>query len=363
MNTNRPVALVDDGELLDDVLKLAAAAGCQVERLPDATAVRQHWNTAPLLILDASGVRECVELRLPRRGSVLVVTATQPSEELWRDAVAVGARHVVELPGGEEWLVSALADAAEAPAGSSGRVLSVLGGRGGAGASVFAASVGLTVLRNGDGALLIDCDPLGGGLDLVLGAETEQGLRWPELRLRAGRVSASSLHSALPGRTHGNGRLTLLSGAREGVGPEPDAVAAVLEAGSRAGETVICDLSREFGDAARAALERSDLAVIVVPAEVRACVSAKLVADRVREHGITARLVVRGPAPGGLRAGEVANVVGIPLLTSMRPEPALARSLDQGNFRPKPRGPLAGAARATLKALAAVPARDLRAAS
>ncbi|HEU5474320.1 MAG TPA: septum site-determining protein Ssd [Actinophytocola sp.] len=350
MDTNRPVVLVDD-ELLDDILKLAAAAGCAVERIPDAAAVRPHWTAAPLVILDARGIRDCRDLGLPRRDSVVVVCAEPPPTELLRDALALGAMKVVELPDEESWLVGVLADVAEAPAGSTGRVLAVLGGRGGAGASVFAAAVGLTALRNGSNALLVDCDPLSGGLDLVLGAESEEGLRWPDMRLRAGRVPVSALHAALPGRARGAARLTLLSGAREGIGPEPDAVAAVLDAGRRAGETVICDLPRELGDATGAALDRTDLAVIVVPAEVRASVGAKLVARRLTERGLAPRLIVRGPAPGGLRAEEVADAAGIPLLAVMRPEPFLAQSLDRGQFRPRPRGPLTAAARATLRAL------------
>jgi secretion/DNA translocation related CpaE-like protein len=242
-------------------------------------------------------------------------------------------------------------------------VLAVLGARGGAGASVFAASIGLTVLRGGNDALLVDCDPLSGGLDLVLGAESEDGLRWPDMRLRTGRVPASALHAALPGRTRGAARLTLLSGAREGVGPEPDAVSAVLEAGRRSGETVICDLPRELGAAACAALDRTDLAVIVVPAEVRASVGARLLAGRLRDRGLAPRLVVRGPAPGGLRPEEVAEAAGVPVLAVMRPEPFLAQSLDRGEFRPRPRGPLTSAARATLRALAERPADGLRSAS
>jgi secretion/DNA translocation related CpaE-like protein len=360
VSPNRPVALVESDALLDEVLKLAAAAGCTLERVPDPGAVRQRWGTAPLIILDPSAVRDCVDIGLPRRGSVFVVCAGSPPPEVWERAVSLGAERVIWLPEGESWLVGALADAAEAPAGTKGKVLAVVGGRGGAGASVFAASVGLTVLRGGSSALLIDCDPLSGGLDLVLGAETESGLRWPDMHLHDGRVAASSLHSALPGRTNGSARLTMLSGAREGVAPEPDAVIAVLEAGRRAGETVVCDLSRPLDDGALAALERADLSVIVVPAEVRACAAAKLVARRMLAHGAHPQLIVRGPAPGGLLADEVADAIGLPLLTTMRPEPNLARLLERGEFHPQPRGPLAKAARATLRTLST---RELRAAS
>jgi secretion/DNA translocation related CpaE-like protein len=360
VDTNRPVAFVEDEDLLDDVLKLAAAAGCDLECVPDAAAARLRWSNAPLVLLDEAGAQACEEAGLPRRDAVVVVCAEPAAKSLWERAVEIGAERVVELPGAESWLVSALADATEAPAPTTGRAVAVVGGRGGAGASVFAAALGLTALRLSQSALLIDCDPLGGGLDLVLGAESEHGLRWPDMHLRAGRVAASSLHDALPSRVRGTARLTVLSGARKGRAPAPDAVAAVLEAGRRAGETVVCDLPRALDAAAQAALSRADLTVIVVPGEVRACVSARLLAERLAELGTQAQLVVRGPAPGCLHPDEVAKAVNVPLLTTMRPEPNLAQSLDRGDFAPRPRGPLATAARTTLTALAAQPLRASR---
>ncbi len=363
MNANHPVALIEDDDLLDEVLKLAAAAGCEVERVPDAAAARQCWSSSPLLLLDGAGAHDCVAASLPRRDAVVLVATGPPTVDLLESAVSLGAERVVQLPDGESWLVSALADAVESPADTTGKVLAVVGARGGAGASVFAASVGLTVLRDGAKALLVDCDPLGGGLDLVLGAESEAGLRWPDMKLREGRVAASSLHTALPSRTNGSASLCLLSGAREGTGPEPDAIIGVLEAGRRAGETVICDLARDLGDGGRAALARTDLAVIIVPAEVRASVSAKLVAQRLTDHVAAVQLIVRGPSPGGLQAEEVAEAVGLPLLTTMSPEPKLARSLDRGDFQPRPHGPLTTAARTTLRTLATHPTRTHRAAS
>jgi secretion/DNA translocation related CpaE-like protein len=366
VDPNRPVAFVEDEDLLDDVLKLAAAAGCDLECVPDAAAARLRWSTAPLVLLDAVGAEHCDRAGLPRRDAVVLLCAEPAPKSLWECAVEIGAERVIELPGAESWLVSALADATEGPAPTTGRAVAVVGGRGGAGASVFVAALGLTSLRMSQSALLIDCDPLGGGLDLVLGAESERGLRWPDMHLRTGRVAASSLHDALPGRTRGAARLTVLSGARKGRAPAPDAVAAVLEAGRRAGETVVCDLPRALDPAAQAALSRADLTVIVVPGEVRACVSARLLAERLADLGTKAHLVVRGPAPGALHPDQVARAVNIPLLTTMRPEPNLAQSLDRGDFTPRPRGPLATAARATLAALAARPlrtARTLRAAS
>ncbi|MFL6122114.1 septum site-determining protein Ssd [Actinophytocola sp.] len=369
VDANRPVAFVSDEALLDDLLKVAVAAACELERVPDAAAARQRWSSAPLILLDQAGVAGCAAESLPPRASIVVVATDPEPPELWKQAMEIGAERVITLPGAEPWLVNALADAMEGPASSTGKVLTVLGARGGAGASVFAVAVGLTALQAGDNTLLIDCDPKGGGLDLVLGAETEKGLRWPDMRLSAGRVAAASLHTSLPARRRGKAQLTLLSGARQGEAPPPDAVAAVIEAGRRAGEVVICDLPRRLEAASWTAIDRADLTVILAPAEIRAAVSARQLARELTDRGASPQLVVRGPSPGGLRADEIAASAGIPLLAAMRPEPQLAQSLERGDFHPRPRGPLTHAARATLQELAATPTRphrdqgDLRAAS
>lgn len=352
MTTNRPIAFVADETLLDHLLTLAAAAGCDLERVADATAARMRWLTAPLVILDPAGVAECARASFPRRGSVVVVARDPEPLELWQQSMGVGAERVITVPGCDPWLVSAFADAAEGPPSNAGKVLAVLGARGGAGASVFSVAVSLTALRKGDNTLLIDCDPRGGGLDLVLGAENEPGLRWPDMQLSAGRVAAASLHMALPTRRKGSARMTLLSGARKGEGPAPDAVAAVVEAGRRTGEIVVCDLPRSLDMAAWAAIDRCDLAVIVTPAEVRATVTAKRLAEDLNARGVSPQLVVRGPAPGGLQPADVEKGAKLPVLAVMKPERRLDVALDRGVFHPRDNGPLAAAASTTLAALA-----------
>nr|MDQ2710403.1 septum formation initiator [Actinomycetota bacterium] len=276
MERSRALVLVDDDELLDDLLRLAAAAGCELERVPDVAAVRLSWTSAPLVLLDEAAAAACAGTGLPRRPRVVVVSRGEPPGGLWQHAVTVGAEHVIALPDGESWLVAALADAAEGP-GRTGRVLAVVGGRGGAGASVLAAAVAVAAATGGDHAMLVDCDPLGGGLDLLLGAEDAQGVRWPDLSLSEGRVPAASLRAALPapaGFGSRTGGLTVLSCDRAGAGPRPGAVTSVLDAGRRAGETVVCDVPRYPTEASLAALDAADLTVLVVPAEVRSCAAA-----------------------------------------------------------------------------------------
>lgn len=353
--------MVTDGELLDALLRMAAAAGCELVRAVDPTEARRHWSAAPLVLLDPAAARGCAAAGLPRRGDVVVTVLGAPPEGTWQHAVAVGAEHVAALPEAESWLVDALAEAGEAAAAAAGgagavgegAVLAVVGGRGGAGASVLAAAVAVTAVRAGRRALLVDCDPLGGGVDLVLGAEDLDGLRWPGFGAGGGRVPAGALHDALPAPpVDGRDGLGVLSCDRSDQGPSPAAVTAVLRSGRRAGETVVCDLPRHPTAAAVAALGDADLTVVVVPADVRSCAAAARVAGIVAEHGGGAvGLVVRGPAPGGVTPDEVATALGLPLIATMRPEPGLARALERGTAPGRRHGPLAAAATAVLDAL------------
>ena len=351
----RCLIMADEPELLDALLRLAAAACVEVQRAGDAADARRWWSTAPIVLLEGDAARRCAAAGLPRRDGVVLVARGEPPGWVWQVAVTVGATDVVTLPEAEAWLVAALADSTDRSAsGRPGPVVAVVGARGGAGASTLAVATAVTAARHGSSALLVDCDPLGGGLDLLVGVEQEPGLRWPELSVSDGRVRVGALHDALPRAVPGDGAgrgLAVLSCARSAHGPERTAVTAVLEAGRRGGDTVVCDLPRYPTEAALAALGGTDLAVLVVPADLRSCAAGGRVAQVLVEHTGTVELVVRGPSPGGITAAEAARAVGLPLLAAMRPEGGLERGTERGRPPGAGRGPLVTAARAVLDRL------------
>ena len=229
-----------------------------------------------------------------------------------------------------------LAEAAEAALtdGPRGAVVAVVAGRGGAGASVFATALAHTASELTD-ALLIDADPWSGGIDLLLGIEADSGLRWPDLMLQGGRLNYAALRDALP-RQRG---VSVLSGGRGGGDIDAAPLGAVVDAGSRGGATVVCDVPRRSTAAAETALESADLVIVVAPADVRSCAAAEGVARWVSSVNPNAGVVVRGPAPGGLRSRDVAEMVGLPLLAAMRPQAGLAETLERGGLRLRRRQP------------------------
>lgn len=346
----RPAAMMAAGRLSDEVSRLAAAAGSDLHRVQDHGSLREQWSCAPLVLLDVATAKACAGVGLPRRDGVVIVCA-DGDPQAWQCAVAVGAQHVTVLPDAEAWLVGVLAEALEAPA-EGGRVLAVVGGRGGAGASVFATAVAVAAADSGRHAMLVDCDALGGGLDLAAGAEKVDGSRWSGLTLTGDRVAASALHAALPAaRLGGRSTFTVLSCDRDGPGPDAVAVRTICDAGRRAGDTVVCDVPRHPCEPGTAALETADLAVLVVPAEVRACAAAATVAARISRYGVALHLVVRGPAPGGITPSDVSRALHLPVLAAMRPQRGLSGALDRGAVPGRSRGPLANAARQVMAAL------------
>lgn len=351
MTAHLPLVVVDEEDLLDDVLRLAASVGCDVECAPDVDGSHSGWTHRPLIVLDQNSLTRCTGSTLPNAATILVVCQGDPTGETWQRAFHAGVEQVLALPADESRLIAALADLVDGASSQDGQMLAVVGGRGGAGASVFAASVATAACHAGGNALLVDCDVLAGGIDLVLGAELDDGTRWPELSLTSGRVSMNALRDALPRFDYPNGELSVLSCGRDAPGPTADSVAAVADAGKRSGYTVVCDLARDLTDCGQRAVELADLTCLVVPAEIRACTAARQVAARLRALTDQLGVVVRGPAPEALPADAVSEAVELDLLAAMRAEPRLTGVLERGEFRPRARGPLAAAARTVLDTL------------
>ncbi|RPK55761.1 Septum site-determining protein MinD [Streptomyces sp. ADI96-15] len=281
--------------------------------------------------------------RAPRRPGVLLVGRDQGEPAVWQWAVRIGAEHVLRLPDAEAWLVDRIADVVEG-AGRIARSVGVVGGRGGAGASTLACALAVTAAAGGSRTVLVDADPLGGGLDVLLGGEQAEGLRWPAFARSRGRMARRALEEALP-ELHG---LRLLSWDRSDTAAvPPQAVRTVLGAARRGGGTVVVDLPRRAGGEAAEALAQLDLALLVVPAELRAVAAARRMAAVLAPEVGDLRVAVRptgtpGMPGGGLAPDAVAALLGLPLAGVVPYDPAAVEAQEAGTPPGSgPRGPLA----------------------
>ncbi|WP_432868874.1 septum site-determining protein Ssd [Microbispora rosea] len=329
----RPLAITDDQELLDDLLRIAAAAGVELDVAHAAAHARPYWTRAPLVVVGGDLADDLAATGPPPRQNVVVVTRTADDPDMWRRCVAVGAHTVLELPEAERLLVEEFGDAAE-PVTRAGTVLCIAGGKGGAGATVLAASLALTASRGGLRTLLVDADPLGGGVDVLLGQEEALGARWPDVVGREGRVSFAALQDALPTF----GELTVLSAHRgEPVRIPRGAMRVVLDAAQRGCDLVVVDLPRYLGESEAEALSRAAATIVVVPADLRGALAAAQTVRLLRPGTGDLRLVMRA---GTLDPEVVAASLSVPCVGVLPEVRGLVETLDRGDPPPLRRSPL-----------------------
>jgi secretion/DNA translocation related CpaE-like protein len=309
----RPLLITSDPVLLDDVIRLAAAAGVDMSVRDAPTA--SMWSDAPLVFVGDDVLEGAVSRTLPRRESVIVVRrrhgGESPPESTWQGAVAIGAEHVAVLPDAERWVIDRLAQAGDTP-GQGGPVISCVPGVGGAGASTLAA-----MLARETRGFLVDIDPYGPVIPV------DGGLRWPDLGATRGRVPPASLRNALP-VVHGVHVLTGTPDARFSV--PSTALDSILEAGSRGFPCTVVDTPRSDGDLSRIAWGRSDLVIIVIGPHPASAARVPALVEGISEVCTRVAVVARtAPRDSGIWCTAEEAEWRLPVLPTLRHERALAQ--------------------------------------
>lgn len=191
--------------------------------------------------------------------------------------------------------------------------MGVIGGSGGVGSSTFAA-----VLAWAARGTLVDLDPWGGGIDVLLGIESVPGARWSGVRVGGGRLEPALLSAGLP-RWAG---VPVLAADRS---PPSDGLNEVLAAVAELG-CVVLDLPRAPSAERDLALEACALVVVVGRAGVRQLTAARAVISALPDVNVGV-VLRRGEVP----MGDAEPLVGAALLGVV---PHLTRQLPLGSGRP-----------------------------
>ena len=326
---NRPLLVTADEWLLDHLLEVTARLGLDPDVAQDAPTARPRWAAATAVLVDARCVGACAQSGLARRAGLVVVQPDMAGDlgpDEWQASVRLGAQEVVRLPEADAWLVQWLAEQAvdPEPAGAGSRVVTVAGTPGGAGASTLSAALAGVAHRDGLATVLVDADPCGGGIDLLLGAEATPGIRWHDLAGTAGRLARGSVVPALP-TADGLPVLAWDRGRSAEVGAT--VFAAVLTAVRRGGDLVVVDLGRSSPFTEEALSVTDDLLLVALPRLRAVAAAGQLLAglpavagrDRrtVRDHPLVPRLVVRSDGRDHLDPLDLAEALGAPLVGSV----------------------------------------------
>lgn len=335
--------LTADLELLDHLLAVAAAAGVEPEVMADVTGLRQVWSGSALVLIGVDQASRVAAMVLPQRGGVIAVGLDEHRSELHEWSVPLGAS-VVVLPSGSESLSAAVADASGQRSGR-GRLLALVGGSGGVGVSTSCAALALEASRRGLRTLLVDADPWGGGLDLLLGLEREDGWRWP--RLAGARGYLGDLSGQLPALE----AVDVLSTSRHGeVGgrPQPEQIRSVTQSALRTHDLVVVDLPRVLDPTSSEVLRRADRVGLMLRADLRGLAAGRTVAEDLADACGELQLVVR-TGRGLAVDAETTRSLGVPVWGAVPTDPGVVAATDRGDLPGRTsRGRLAKAVRMLL---------------
>lgn len=340
---NGVVLLSRDPEIRDRVLEMAAVADVPVEVAHSFGEVRAGRRGLTLLderLLAESGGAvsdECSE-------GDLVLLAGRTDAEIWQSAADVGADRVVMLPEGWAWLRGRLADLADPGEGRAGRTVCVVGARGGCGATTIAAALAHAAAESGAKTILVDGDPDGSGLDLALGLEASEGLRWPDLIGISTRLPSSALDERFPVA----GPVAVLS---HSVGRQVAGAAAwqpTLSTLRRSFDVVVVDLPRYRVQ--RTGVPAGSFLVLVATLELAAAATARALIDGPLDGipGVTAVRTASGP----LSVAALREALGSPRIVAIPRSRAVVGAADYGDLMTAVRA--GGLGRATGELLASL---------
>jgi secretion/DNA translocation related CpaE-like protein len=298
------------------VLSAVAAVGLPGRVVTGVEELGRVWrDAATVLIADDQAGRVAAQAFPVREGVYLVGS---DDEVLARWSAPLGAR-VIPLPGGVAWLGVVLAGSAAARA----PVVAVIGGSGGVGASTAAATLACLGAARPGAAALVDTDPLGGGIDLLLGAERQAGWRWPRLSGADGHVG--ELRRYLP-VVDGVSLVSMARGPALDLAREP--LAAIVGSLCREHALVVLDPGRGLGAAGREAIRLAGWRVLVVAGSVRGLASAR---ETIRALQLERVVAVVRPGRAGLGAGQVADALELEVVATLPEDRRLAAAAERGD--------------------------------
>ncbi|NJQ00527.1 AAA family ATPase [Streptomyces zingiberis] len=266
----------DSTTLLDTLARLAAES---VDELPEVVLVHERIGPVPALDL----IRETT-LRFPAVGVVLVSADAGP--QLFQAAMDSGARGLVGLPlsyeelsarvqGAAQWATGVrrhLGAPAEGPGGPGGTVVTVTGAKGGVGTTVTAVQLALAARAAGRSAALVDMDLQSGDIASYLDVQFRRSV--VDLA-QISDISPRVLQEAVCDHPTGLGLLLAPAEGERGEEVTDRAARQIVSSLRTRYQVVVIDCGTQMNAANAAAVEMSDLAVMVTTPDVVAVRAAK----------------------------------------------------------------------------------------
>jgi Flp pilus assembly CpaE family ATPase len=280
-------------------------------------------GSAAVVVAGEPGLRAYAEQPPPAGTGLVALSIDGDLTRVARAALSCGALDVLRWPEDRTSLRSTLRDAAARAslraAGTNGRVVAVVGARGGAGATTIAAMLGASI----PDAVVADLDRVGAGQHAFASPDAEPML--DEVLAAAGDLDPPAFSSALV--AHASGRA--LCGRPRSAPATADQIASLLSLLRATVPIAVCDGGRAGDDAGRVLLTRADALVCVCAGDV-ASMRGALALGSASARPMS--VVLNAAERSRLRPRDVARALGTPPACIVPFDPVVRRAGEAGRL-------------------------------
>jgi pilus assembly protein CpaE len=268
----------------------------------------------------------------PADGRAVLAVDTRESVGSLRAAITAGARGFYLWPQERDQLAAASRRAATGVARdeADGRLVAIVGSRGGAGTTFLATHLAAAFARRRRDCVLVDTDAMFDDVGAALGIPVDEPVpTLLDLIADEGAIAAERR----PWTHQAGFRVIPGSSGREVLAPDPDDVLAVIDATLRSSDVVVAHLPRTVSSVGRAVVAHADVVVVVLTLDVASFRAAKRVVDGFDVED-RCRFVVNRAARADIAVADVQRVFGRPALGVVPASKAVRAAQDRGTLLP-----------------------------
>lgn len=250
-------------------------------------------------------------------GRPVVVVCEGSANGMLRKAFRAGAEDVVEITTGQTGLDTYLALSkavarreSEVLASAEGRIITVLGPKGGTGKTLVAANLAIALCEHSR-AVVVDLDLQFGDVGLTMGLRPDRTLY--DLAMSGGSPDASKLEGYVLHHASGAGALLAPARPDQATAVTPEAIREILRVLRATTPFVIVDTPPAFSPEVIAALDESTEICVVTMLDAPSLKNTKIALEALELMGMTARVRVvlnRSDSNVGITHADVVRILG-----------------------------------------------------